>query len=191
MTNICIWHWRKTGLQTFLGHPFSSHIGCLDLCLHQHWSLDRVIVALRQVDWFYIKFKLTVLSVIFYKISLPVIQIWWSHFCLAIIVWESMVANSCIQHWHKTGLRIFWVIPPHLILVAWICACIKFEGLERVIDALRQVSWFHIKFKLFVNLLPFARFPFLSSKFGHHISVCQLKCESKLWQIVVFGMGTR
>ncbi len=34
------------------------------------------------------------------KISLPVIQIWSSHFCLAIIVWEFTVANSCIEHWH-------------------------------------------------------------------------------------------
>ncbi len=40
------------------------------------------------------------------KISLPVIQIWSSHFCLAIIVWESIVANSCIWHWHETGLLL-------------------------------------------------------------------------------------
>ncbi len=43
----------------------------------------------------------------FCKISLPVVQIWSSHFCLAIIVWESTVANSCIWHWHKTGLQTF------------------------------------------------------------------------------------
>ena len=41
------------------------------------------------------------------KISLPVIQIWSSHFCWAIIVWESIVANSCIRHWHETGLQTF------------------------------------------------------------------------------------
>ncbi len=41
------------------------------------------------------------------KISLPVIQIWSSHFCLAIIVWESTVAYSCIRHWHKTGIANF------------------------------------------------------------------------------------
>jgi hypothetical protein len=35
------------------------------------------------------------------------------------------------------------------------------------------------------------RFLFESSKFGDHISVWQLKCESQLWQIVVFGIGTR
>ncbi len=38
------------------------------------------------------------LLVISCKISLPVIQIWSLHFCLAIIVWESFVVNSCIWH---------------------------------------------------------------------------------------------
>ncbi len=41
------------------------------------------------------------------NISLSVIQIWSSHFCLAIIVWESIVANCCIRHWHETGLGTF------------------------------------------------------------------------------------
>ncbi len=41
------------------------------------------------------------------NLSLPVIQIWSLHFCLAIIVWQSIVANSCIRHWHKTGLQTF------------------------------------------------------------------------------------
>ncbi len=86
-----------------------------------------------QVDWFLIKIKSIVgwaslarllvqlfkfggpgvihqvqvdcLSVISCKISLPVIQIWSLHFCLATIVWESIVATSCIRHWHKTGLQ--------------------------------------------------------------------------------------
>ncbi len=49
------------------------------------------------------------LLVISCKISLPVIQIWSLHFCLAIIVWESIVANSCIWHWHETGLQTGFV----------------------------------------------------------------------------------
>jgi hypothetical protein len=35
------------------------------------------------------------------------------------------------------------------------------------------------------------RFLFQSFKFGRHISVWQLLCESQLWQIVVFGIDTR
>ncbi len=70
-------------------------------------SLDRVIDAMRQVDWFHIKFKSIVGRLSLAKISLPVIRIWSSHFCLAIIVWESTVANSCIRHWHETGLQTF------------------------------------------------------------------------------------
>ncbi len=42
------------------------------------------------------------------KISLSVVQIWSSHFCYAIIVWESIVVNSCSWHWHETGLQTFW-----------------------------------------------------------------------------------
>ncbi len=78
---------------------------------------------------------------------------------------------------HETGLRtfeLFKVVPLHLILVAWICVCIIIGSLEKVFYALRQVGQFHIKFKLFVDWLPFARFFFQSSKFCHLISVWQL-----------------
>ncbi len=70
-------------------------------------SPDRVIDALRQIDWLLIKFKSIVGWSSLAKIFLQVIQIWSSHFCLAIVVWESTVANSCIWHWHKTGLQTF------------------------------------------------------------------------------------
>ncbi len=115
-------------------------------------SPDRVIDALRQVDWLFIKFKSIVGWWSLAKVSFLVIQIWSSHFYLAIIVWESIVANSCIWHWHETGLQTFKVIPPHLILVARICVCIIIGGsLDRVIDALRQVDWLFIKFKSIVG----------------------------------------
>ncbi len=81
------------------------------------------------------------------KISLPVVQIWSSHFCWAIMVWESIAANSCIRHWTRQGREPFKVIPPHLILVAQICVCILIGSPDRVIDALRQVDWLFIKFK--------------------------------------------
>ncbi len=54
------------------------------------------------VDWLFIKFKLTDSWLSLAK-NFPFIQIWSSHFCLAILVWELFVANSCIWHWHETG----------------------------------------------------------------------------------------
>ncbi len=54
-----------------------------------------------------------------------------------------------------------------------------------------QVDWFLIKIKSIVGQASLARFLFQLSKFGHHISVKQLWCESQLCQIVVFGIGTR
>jgi hypothetical protein len=54
-----------------------------------------------------------------------------------------------------------------------------------------QVNWFLIKIKSIVGWASLAKYRFQPSKFGHHISVKQLKCESQLWQIVVFGIGTR
>ncbi len=117
-------------------------------------NLDRVIDALRQFDWFHIKFKSIVGGLSLAKISLPVIQIWSSHFCLAIIVWVFIVANSCIRHWHE---ELFKVIPPHLILVAGSCVCTIIGSLDRVIDVLRQVDWFHIKFKSIVGRLFFCK----------------------------------
>ncbi len=58
----------------------------------------------------------------------------------------------------RQGCKLFKVVPPHLTLVAWICVCIIIGSLDRVIDALRQVDWFHIKFKSIVGWLFFARF---------------------------------
>ncbi len=55
------------------------------------------------------------------------------------------MANSCIGHWHETGLQAFTVVPPHLILVAQICACIIIGSLDRVIEALRQIIWLVIE----------------------------------------------
>ncbi len=49
--------------------------------------------------------------------------------------------------------KLFKVIPPHLILVARICVCIIIGSLERFIDALRQVDWFHIKLSSSSQLL--------------------------------------
>ncbi len=91
----------------------------------------------------------------------------------------------------RQGCKLFKVIPPHLILVVWICVCIIIGSLDWVIEALKQIDWFCIKFKSTVCWLSLARFLFQSSKFGHHISVCQLYCESQLSQIVIFGIGTR
>ena len=54
--------------------------------------------------------------------------------------------------------KLFKVVLPHLILVAQICVCIIIGSLERVVDALRQVDWFHIKFKSIVGRLSHARF---------------------------------
>ncbi len=62
----------------------------------------------------------------------------------------------------RQGCKLFKVLPPHLILVARICLCIIIGRLDRVIDALRQVDWFHIKFKSIVRGLFFARFLFIS-----------------------------
>ncbi len=99
-------------------------------------------------------------------------------FALGNIVWESSVANSCIGKWHETGqqayLDILKVVPPHLILVAWICVSITIGSMDRVIDALRQVDWLFIKFKSIVGWASLARFLFQSSKFGHYISVKRL-----------------
>ncbi len=38
VANSCIGHWHETGLQTFKGCSSSSHIGCLELCLHYYWE---------------------------------------------------------------------------------------------------------------------------------------------------------
>ncbi len=63
-------------------------------------------------------------TVISCKISL-LVQIWSSNFCFSIIVWESTVANSCIGHWHETGLQTFYGCPcwkdgtNELRLVTW------------------------------------------------------------------------
>jgi hypothetical protein len=114
------------------------------------------------------------LLVISCKISLPAIQIWSSHFCLAIIVWESIVAIVVFGIGTRQGCKLFKVVPPHLILVAWICICIINGSLDWVIEALKQIDWFYIKFKSTVCQLSLARFLFQSSKFGHHISVWQL-----------------
>ncbi len=137
-------------------------------------SPDRVIDALRQVDWLLIKFKSIVGWSPLAKISLLVIQIWSSHFCLAIIVWESVVTNSCIQHWHKTGLQTFLRLS--LRISYWLLGFVFDHNwsLDRVIDALRLINWFYIKLKLTVYWLSLARFLFQSFKFGHHISVWQL-----------------
>ncbi len=72
----------------------------------------------------------------------------------------------------RQGCELLNVVSPHLILVAWICVCIIIGNLDRVIDALRQVDLFCIKFKSIVGRLSLARC-FFWSKFGQHISVWQ------------------
>ncbi len=91
-------------------------------------------------------------------------------------MWPIVVLGIGTSH----GCGLFKVIPPHLILVSLICVCIIIGSLDRVIDALRQVDWFHIKFKSIVGRLSIARFLFQSSKFGHHISVWQLWAQEVL-----------
>ncbi len=78
----------------------------------------------------------------------------------------------------RQGCKLFKVVPPHLILVALIWVCIIIGSLDWVIEALRQINWFLIKFKSTVYWLSLARFFFQSSKFGHHISVWQIVWES-------------
>ncbi len=87
-------------------------------------SLDWVIEASRQVDWFHIKFKSIVGLLSLAKIYLSFIQIWSLHFCLAIIVWESTVADSCIWHWHKTKLQTFSGCPSPSYIKCLDCVCI-------------------------------------------------------------------
>ncbi len=50
VANSCIWHWHKTGLQTFQGRPSSFHIGCLDLCLHHYWKFGLSYWSI-EADW--------------------------------------------------------------------------------------------------------------------------------------------
>ncbi len=84
----------------------------------------------------------------------------------------------------RQGCKLFKVVPPHLILVTQICVCIIIGYLDWVIDALRQVDWFHVKFKSIVGWLSLARFLF-QSNFGHHISVWQqivrVNCGQQLY----------
>ncbi len=105
------------------------------------------------------------------KISLPV-KIWSSHFCLATKCESQLWPIAVRDIGTRQGCELFKVAPPHLILVAQICVCIIIGNLDRVIDALRQVDWFDIKFKSIVGHLSLARFLF-QSKVGHHISVWQ------------------
>jgi hypothetical protein len=54
---------------------------------------------------------------------------------------ESTVANSCIGHWHETGLQTFQCHPSSSHIVCWdLCFCIIIGSLVRVIDALKQVD---------------------------------------------------
>ena len=61
------------------------------------------------------------------KISLPVVQMWSSHFYLAIIVWESSVANSCIGHWHEIG---FGLLRLSLFISYWLLGFVFASLLE-------------------------------------------------------------
>ncbi len=107
VANSCILHWHETGFQTFRGRPSSSHIDCSDLCLYHYWKFGLSYWSIEE-DWLILhQVQVDCLLDISCKISLPVIQTWSSHFCLAIKVWESVVANSCIWHWHETGLQTF------------------------------------------------------------------------------------
>jgi hypothetical protein len=48
-------------------------------------------------------------------------------------LWHIVVLGICTRQ----GCELFKVVPPHLILVAWICVCIITGSLDRVIEALR------------------------------------------------------
>ncbi len=136
------------------------------------------------------------------KISLSVVQIWWSSYYSSNssqlfigyllkdfssshpnLVITFLFSNYSVSQLSqivvfgidtRQGCKLFKVVPPHLILVAWICVCIIIGSLDWVIEALKQIDWFYIKFKSTVYWLSLARFLFPSSKFGHRISVWQL-----------------
>ncbi len=57
----------------------------------------------------------------------------------------------------RQGCELFKVVPPHLILVAQICVCIIIGSLDRVIDALREIDTFLIKFKSIVGRVSLAK----------------------------------
>jgi hypothetical protein len=79
------------------------------------------------------------LTVITCKISLPV-QTLSSHFCLATKCESQLWPIDVLDIGMRQGSKLLMVVPPHLILVAWICVCIIIGNLDRVIDALRQVN---------------------------------------------------
>ncbi len=125
------------------------------------------------VSLLFIKFKSTV-----YRLSLARFLFQSSKFGHHISVWQLLCESQLLQIVvfgidTRQGCKLFKVVPPHLILVAWICVCIIIGSLDWVIEALKQIDWFYIKFKLTVCWLSLARFLFQSSKFGYHISVWQ------------------
>ncbi len=132
-------------------------------------SLDWVIEALRQIDWILIKFKSTVCW------SSLASDFSFSHSNLVITFLFGNYSESQLSQivvfgiGMRQGCKLFKVVPPHPILVARICVCIYIGSLIWVIEALRQINWFLIKFKSTNYWLSLARFLFQSSKFGHHI----------------------
>ncbi len=115
--NHCIGHWHETGLQTFQGHPSSSHIGSLGLCLHHYWKFGQSYWSIEAGWSISHQVQVNCCMVISCKISLAV-QIWSSHFCLATYcesqLWLITVLDICTSQ----GCESFKVTPPHLILVA-------------------------------------------------------------------------
>ncbi len=109
-----------------------------------------------------------VVEVLFIKFKSTVY--WWS---LARFLFQSSKFGHYISVWQlwcgsqlsqivvfsidtRQDYDFFKVVPPHLILIAWICVCIIIGSLDWVIEALRQINWFLIKFKSTVCWLSLA-----------------------------------
>ncbi len=75
----------------------------------KHWG--RSIVFSSSSSWLFVGY-------LFQDFSTSRLN-WSSHFCLAIIVWELIVANSCIWHWHETGLQTFKGRPSSSHIGCW------------------------------------------------------------------------
>ena len=114
----------------------------LDGLLLQDFSFSRSNLV---VELLFIKFKLTV-----YWLSLVRFLFQSSKFGHYISVWQLQCESQLLQIVvfgidTRQSCKLFKVLPPHLILVAWICVCIIFGSLDINFEVLKQIIWLVIE----------------------------------------------